>query len=279
MRFAFKTNPQDTTWADMLAVWRAADDIELFEQGWTFDHFYPIFSDSTGPCMEGWVTLTALAQATRRLRVGCMVTGMVYRHPAILANMAATLDIVSDGRLELGLGAAWNQEECDAYGLDLGSIRERMDRFDEGVEVIVRLLSDTTTTFAGDWYRVTDARCEPKPMQRPHPPVTIGGGGEKRTLRTAARWAQYWNMAGGDLDTWRHKRDVLHAHCADIGRDPAEIATSVQIRLGPDGDPGPFVDQAAAFADAGVDIVVAYLPPPHSPAVLEKVASALEPLR
>ena len=150
MRFGFKTNPQDTTWADMLAVWRAADEIELFEQGWTFDHFYPIFSDSTGPCMEGWVTLTALAQATRRLRVGCMVTGMVYRHPAILANMAATLDIVSDGRLELGLGAAWNQEECDAYGIDLGSIRERMDRFDEGVEVIVRLLSDTTTTFAGD---------------------------------------------------------------------------------------------------------------------------------
>src|SRR5438552_1848956 len=153
MRFGFKTNPQDTTWADKLAVWRAADEIELFEQGWTFDHFYPIFSDSTGPCMEGWVTLTA------------------------------------------------------------------------------------------------------------------------------ARWAQYGNMAGGDLDTWRHKRDVLHAHCADIGRDPGEIATSVQIRLGPDGDPGPFVDQAAAFADAGVDIVVAYLPPPHSPAVLQKVASALEPLR
>src|SRR5439155_23426526 len=119
------------------------------------DHFYPIFSDSTGPCMEGWVTLTALAQATRRVRVGCMVTGMVYRHPAILANMAATLDIVSDGRLELGLGAAWNQEEGDAYGLDLGSIRERMDRFAEGVEVIVGLLSDTTTTCACDWYRVT----------------------------------------------------------------------------------------------------------------------------
>src|SRR5206468_11036648 len=112
MRFGIKTAPQNTTYADMLAVWRAADEIELFESAWTFDHFYPIFSDSTGPCLEGWVTLTALAQATRRLRVGCMVTGMVYRHPAILANMAATLDIVSDGRLELGLGAAWNQEEC-----------------------------------------------------------------------------------------------------------------------------------------------------------------------
>ena len=97
MRFAFKTSPQDTTWADMLAVWKVADDIELFESGWTFDHFYPIFSDSTGPCMEGWITLTALAQATTRLRMGTLVTGIHYRHPAILANMAATLDIVSGG--------------------------------------------------------------------------------------------------------------------------------------------------------------------------------------
>src|SRR5487761_1230197 len=99
MRFAFKTSPQETTWADMLAVWKAADDIELFESGWTFDHFYPIFSDSTGPCMEGWITLTALAQATTRLRMGTLVTGIHYRHPAILANMATTLDIVSGGLL------------------------------------------------------------------------------------------------------------------------------------------------------------------------------------
>src|SRR5437762_14063849 len=141
MRFGFKTNPQDTTWADMLAVWRAADEIEVFEQGWTFDHFYPIFSDSTGPCLEGWITLTALAQATRRLRVGVLVTGMVYRHPAVLANMAATLDVVSGGRLELGLGAGWNEEECDAYGIELGSLKERFDRFDEALEVIRLLLT------------------------------------------------------------------------------------------------------------------------------------------
>ena len=114
MRFAFKTSPQDTTWTDMLAVWKVADDIELFESGWTFDHFYPIFSDSTGPCMEGWITLTALAQATTRLRMGTLVTGIHYRHPAILANMATTLDIVSGGRLELGIGAGWNEEESGA---------------------------------------------------------------------------------------------------------------------------------------------------------------------
>ena len=116
MRFAFKTSPQETTWTDMLAVWKEADDIELFESGWTFDHFYPIFSDSSGPCLEGWTTLTALAQATSRLRMGTLVTGIHYRHPAVLANMASTLDIVSGGRLELGIGAGWNEEESGAYG-------------------------------------------------------------------------------------------------------------------------------------------------------------------
>src|ERR1700731_3974023 len=108
MRLAFKTAPQHTAWDAMLEVWRAADDIEAFESGWTFDHFYPIFSDSTGPCLEGWVTLSALAQATSRLRLGGLVTGFHYRDSAVLANMAATLDIVSNGRLELGIGAGWN---------------------------------------------------------------------------------------------------------------------------------------------------------------------------
>ncbi len=114
MRFAIKTSPQDTTWADMLAVWQAADEIELFESAWTFDHFYPIFTEEIdGDCMEGWITLAALAQATRRIRVGVLVTGLPYRHPAVLANMAATLDIVSGGRLELGIGAGWNEVEAD----------------------------------------------------------------------------------------------------------------------------------------------------------------------
>jgi alkanesulfonate monooxygenase SsuD/methylene tetrahydromethanopterin reductase-like flavin-dependent oxidoreductase (luciferase family) len=168
MRFAIKTAPQHTTWDDMLAVWTAADDIDIFESGWTFDHFYPIFSDSTGPCLEGWTTLAALAQATRRLRVGVLVTGNVYRHPAVLANMAATLDVVSDGRLELGLGAGWNEEECTAYGIELPPLGERFDRFDEACEVIVGLLTNETTDFQGKHYRLRAARCEPKPVQRLH---------------------------------------------------------------------------------------------------------------
>ena len=122
MRFAFKTAQQNTTWADMLAVWREADDIDVFESGWVFDHFYPIFSDSTGPCLEGWTALTALAQATTRLRLGALVTGIHYRHPAVLANMAATIDIISGGRLELGIGAGWNEEESGAYGIELGTL-------------------------------------------------------------------------------------------------------------------------------------------------------------
>src|SRR3954467_2983970 len=182
MRFAIKTSPQHTDFKDMLAVWQAADDMPIFESAWTFDHFYPIFSDHTGPCLEGWVTTTALAQATRRLRVGVLVTGNVYRHPAVLANMAASLDVISKGRLELGLGAGWNQQECDAYGIDLPPLRERFDRFDEAVEVIVRLLSQATTTLTGQYVQLTAARGKPKPAQRPHPPVTIGGRGKRRTL-------------------------------------------------------------------------------------------------
>jgi len=279
MRFAFKTSPQNTTWPDMLAVWKEADDIEIFESGWTFDHFYPIFSDPAGPCLEGWMTLAALAQATRRLRLGTLVTGIHYRHPAVLANMAATLDIVSGGRLELGIGAGWNEEESGAYGIELGSPAQRSDRFEEACEVIVSLLTRQTTDFTGRYYRLTSARCEPKPLQRPHPPVCIGGSGERRTLRTAARFAQHWNFVGGTAEEFARKRDVLHAHCRDIGRDPKEITLSSHIRLGPGGDAGPVADTAAALGDEGLDLAIVILPPPHDPAVLAPLAGALARLR
>lgn len=275
MRFAFKTSPQDTTWADMLAVWRAADEIEIYESGWTFDHFYPIFSDSTGPCLEGWTTLTALAQATERLRLGTMVTGVHYRHPAVLANMAATLDIISGGRLELGIGAGWNEEESGAYGIELGTITERLDRFDEACAVLVGLLSRETTDFDGKFYRLTAARNEPKGPQRPHPPICIGGSGEKRTLRTAARYAQHWNFVLGTPAEFARKRDVLAAHCADIGRDPKEILLSAQNRLDPTAGFGRIIDWAAELGAEGLDLAIIYLPPPHDPRVLEPLAEAI----
>ena len=276
MRLAFKTAPQDTNWDDMLEVWRAADDIELFESGWLFDHFYPIFSDPTGPCLEGWVTLTALAQATKRLRLGTLVTGVHYRHPAVLANMAATLDIVSGGRLEIGIGAGWNEEESGAYGISVGTPKERSDRFEEACEVIIGLLSDDTTSFRGTYYELTGARCNPKPVQRPHPPICIGGNGERRTLHTAARFAQHWNFVGGTVEEFAHKREVLHEHCANLGRDPEEILLSSHVRH--EGEPAATAAAAAALAAAGAGLAIVYLRPPHTPAVLEPLAEAFSAL-
>lgn len=276
MRFAIKIAPQHTTWATMLEVFREADRIELFESGWNFDHFYPLSGDHAGPCLEGWTTLTALAQATSRIRLGCMVTGITYRHPAVLANMAATVDIIAGGRLELGIGAGWNEEESGAYGIALGTPRERSDRFEEACAVLVGLLTQQTTSFEGTYYQLTDARCEPKSVQQPHPPICIGGSGEKRTLRTTARYAQHWNFGGGTAEEFAHKRDVLYAHCADLGRDPNEITLSSHVRLGTDGDVAAAADTAAALGAAGLDLAIVYLPPEQQqPAVLGRLAEAL----
>jgi alkanesulfonate monooxygenase SsuD/methylene tetrahydromethanopterin reductase-like flavin-dependent oxidoreductase (luciferase family) len=144
--------------------------------------------------------------------------------------------------------------------------------------VIIGLLTQTTTDFAGEHYRLQQARCEPKPVQRPHPPIVIGGGGEKRTLRSVARYAQHWNYPGGPVEDFARKRKILDEHCADVGRDPSEIMTSTHLRLAADGDTGPLVESAAAYAEAGLDMGIIYLPAPHTPAVLEPVAQALRGL-
>jgi F420-dependent oxidoreductase-like protein len=278
VRLAFKTAPQHTTWRDMLEVFRAGDEIAAFESGWTFDHFYPIVGDTDGPCLEGWMTLAALAQATRRVRLGVLVTGIHYRHPAVLANMAATLDIVSDGRLELGIGAGWNVQESGAYGIALGTPKERSDRFEEACQVLVSLLSNETTTFAGRYYTLADARCEPKGPQRPHVPICVGGSGERRTLKTAARFAQHWNFVGGTVADFRHKVEVLHEHCAVVGRDPSEIMISAHVRPGPKGEPGPAVETASQMAEFGLDLAIVPLPVPHQAGQLEPIAKAFAEL-
>jgi F420-dependent oxidoreductase-like protein len=278
MRFGIKTAPQHTTWSNMLDVWKAADDIDLFESAWNFDHFEPIFSDRTGPCLEGWSMLAAMAVATKRIRIGCQVSGMPYRHPSLLANMAATIDVISGGRLEVGLGAGWNQQECDMLGIELPPMKERFDRFDEGVEMIVKLLTvdETVVDFEGTHYALRSARCEPKPIQRPHPPIAIGGNGPTRTLRTVAKWAQHWNSLSSNVDEWKKNRDVLHQRCAEVGRDPSEIACSVNLWW--TGDTGALLANAQAYADAGVDIGIVILSPPHTPEPLDAIASALAPL-
>jgi alkanesulfonate monooxygenase SsuD/methylene tetrahydromethanopterin reductase-like flavin-dependent oxidoreductase (luciferase family) len=221
--------------------------------------------------------LAAMAQATRRIRLGCQVTGMIYRHPAVLANMAATVDIISGGRLQLGVGAGWNQMECDAYGIELPPLKDRFDRFDEGVEAMLALLTEPVANFSGRYFTLTDARCEPKPVQRPHPPVTIGGSGPKRTLRAAARWAQEWNMiVRGDISEWVRAREILAGHCAAIGRDVNEITCSVNVRLDDGVDAA--VEQAAGFRDAGVDLAILNLPHHAKPESLKPLAEALASL-
>jgi len=271
MRFAFSTSPQRTTWEWMREVWRIADDLPVFESGWTFDHLYPLFGDSTEDCMEGWISLTALLHETKRLRGGVLVTGMVYRHPGVLANMATTLDITSGGRLELGVGAGWNEEECAAFGIELGSMRERFDRFEEGMAVLQSLLTNDRTTFSGEYYQLADAMNNPKPVQRPLP-ICMGGRGKKRTLPLAARYAHHWNFSGTDMSEFAECRRVLHESCAAIGRGPAEITCSALPRY--TGDDDAFASEVAAMAAAGVDLVIVSVPKSSSPAVMEQIAAA-----
>jgi F420-dependent oxidoreductase-like protein len=277
-RFAIKTPTHHTTWEAMLEVWKAADEIEVFESAWNFDHFYPLRGDTTGPCLEAWVTLSALAQATSRIRVGTMVCGMHFRHPAVTASMASSLDIVSGGRLELGLGAGWYELEAEAYGFDLGTIGERMTRFEEGTDVIHMLLTQETTDFDGEFFTLREARNEPKPVQTARPPIVVGGRGEKRTLRLAARHASMWDamFIEDELDEWRRLRDVLWEHCTDVGRDPKEISLSSHLRLDPDPDPQEVAGRAADLFEAGIDVVLLAFTAQHDASTVEKIGSALQ---
>lgn len=276
MRVSFKTRPQHSEWNAIRDFWVEADQIDLYSSGWTFDHFYPIFSDPTGPCFEGWTMLSFLAAKTTRIRLGVLVTGNTHRHPAVLANMAATLDIASDGRLEIGLGAGWSEEEHAAYGIPLPRWPERFDRLEEACAVIDGLLTEERFTFSGTHYQLSDARCEPKPLQQPRPPLVIGGKGERRTLRIAARWADQWNFPWGEPSELEYLIGVLHEHCEDVGRDPAEIEVSVKAEA--DIEPGAFATLAAEYRAAGAQHIIAHFPAPHDPAILGVFAEHLGPV-
>jgi F420-dependent oxidoreductase-like protein len=201
-----------------------------WEGVWFADHFMPNTGPdggpADGPMLECWSVLAGLAAATERVRIGPLVTGNTYRHPAVLANVAAAVDQISHGRLVLGLGAGWQVNEHRAYGIELPSVRDRLDRLEEAAQIVLGLLRAPRTTVAGKHYRVTDAPNEPKPVQ-PRLPLLIGGRGERRTMRIAARYADEWN-AWTAPEEMAHKRDVLRRHCDDIGRDPAEIKISTQ---------------------------------------------------
>jgi len=271
LRWGIKTVPQHTTYDAMLKIWQDADRTLTFEHAWLFDHFAPIQGDLDGPCFEGWTLLSALAAQTTRLRVGLMVAGNTYRHPAVHAHMAATVDVISNGRLDFGVGAGWNEYEHGSMGIPLYAPGERIRRLGEACEIARRLFTQHLTDFEGRYYQLKEARCEPKPVQKPHPPLVIGGSGEQLTLRVVARYADVWNSMPANVEEFQHKIRVLHEHCAAVGRDPNEIELSVQTRINYD-DLGATVETLQPLIEAGATHLVLMLAYPYPDGIVERVA-------
>jgi len=202
------------------------------------------------------------------------VTGMLYRHPAVLANMASTLDITSNGRLELGVGAGWNEEECDAYGIELGSMDDRFKRFEEGMEVVTQLLKQDRSTFKGDWYSLEDAMNNPKGPQNPLP-ICIGGGGLRRTIPAVVKYAHHWNYGTQtmSLEDFKMRHNVFLKACDKQGRNPDEILISTMLRY--DGDAKATIKQAREYEEAGVKLGIVSIPKDKPPHIVEEIAEIL----
>ena len=276
VRVGIKLSQQLNTIEQQRAVWRLADEAG-FDHLWIFDHFNPIGgAPLDGVIWEGWTLLAAMAEATSRVRIGNMVTGNTYRHPGVLAKIATTVDHLSAGRLEFGIGAGWAEVEHTMLGLDFPGVGERLRRLDEACTVIKKLWTEERADFDGRYYDLTGALANPKPVQRPHPPIWIGGGGEQRTLRIVATHADVWNFAGGPVETAIHKVEVLERHCADVGRDPAEIRLSVQLRFNGD-DVDLFLREVESFRHAGFTELVVIVAEPESLRKAEAVAGEVLP--
>jgi alkanesulfonate monooxygenase SsuD/methylene tetrahydromethanopterin reductase-like flavin-dependent oxidoreductase (luciferase family) len=254
MRIGYKPPGQFVDVGTLRRVWQVVDEAG-FDGLWDFDHFAALGPDPSGDVFDGWSLLAAMAQATRRVRIGCLVTGATYRHPAVLAKMAVTVDHLSGGRLELGLGAGGHHGDL---GLPTGSPRELIGRFDETCQVLRALWTRMdTVSFKGDHFQIDSAYANPKPLQQPGPPLWLGSSGERGGLRVVARHADVWINAspfGTPLDEIVRQSRVLDARCAEVGRDPREIRRAVQIRL-PDAD-DEAIRLVAAFGAAGFDEVV-----------------------
>ena len=228
LKWGLQTSPQHVSYPELLQLWQHADALG-YDSAWLFDHFMPISCDPTGPCFEGWTLLAALAASTQRIHVGCLVTSIIYRHPAVLAKMGATVDVLSNGRLEMGLGAGWFEGETRAYGMPFPPTGERLARLDEGVQLIRALWTQDEADFTGRYYTLNHARCNPKPVQQPTPPIWIGGQGEKVTLRIVAERADGWDMDMAPLDTYRRKLEILADHCQRLGRDPSTVRKMIHF--------------------------------------------------
>ena len=277
LRFSFKVAPIDISWADLSAMWREADGAEFFHAGWVFDHFYPP-RGPIRPIWESWTVLASLAAITERLRLGVMVSSNTFRHPALLAHMAASVDQVSNGRLEVGLGAGWHEREHAAFGIDLPAAEERWGRLGEALEILDGLLTKDSFSFDGNYFQLADATLAMKSVQQPRPPLVIGGIGPKRTLPLVARWADHWNYFDPDAtpQALRDRHDRLRELCADIGRDPDEIEVSVQMRRPETSDE--LTDLAGAYLAAGADHILVTAFPPVDADTVPGIAEALRPL-
>jgi alkanesulfonate monooxygenase SsuD/methylene tetrahydromethanopterin reductase-like flavin-dependent oxidoreductase (luciferase family) len=241
LTFGIKTSQSGLSYGEILRVWREADQVPEFEHAWLWDHLVPLRGDVTGAALEAWTVLAALAAQTSRLRLGVIVTSNRIRPPAVLAKMAATVDIIAGGRLVFGIGAggsagsdpahaAMVHREYDAYGIDVVRDGEALAALAETCTLVKRLWNEAEPfDFDGRCYRLRGAICEPKPVQRPHPPIMIGSGGERRGLRIVAEHADIWSSPTFTAADFRRKSAILDEYCAAIGRDPAKITRSVQV--------------------------------------------------
>jgi F420-dependent oxidoreductase-like protein len=275
LRFGVKLSGQDTTVEDLRAVWRIADE-GGFDHVWDFDHLASIGDAGPDrPIYEGWAVQAAMAEATKHVRLGCLVTGNTYRHPVVLAKLAVTVDHLSAGRLEFGIGAAWAEIEHTMYGIE--GLDHRVGRLSESLRIIKSLWTEERTNFEGRYYHLTDAIANPKPVQKPHPPIWIGASGET-TLRLVARHADVWNIAGGDTDRVNELTALLEAACATVGRDPSTIRRSLQF--GWDGKSRTeLLELCGQLLEAGVTEQVIYLRGAEPVALAAKIAEALPELR
>ena len=280
--FGIKTTPAGVSYDEIRRVWREADATPEIEHAWLYDHLIPRVGDPSGPVYEGWTLLAALAAQTRRLRVGLLVTNNRLRRPSVLAKMAATLDVISDGRLDFGIGVgglpdpALVAPEFDAYGIPIGPWPDAVAAFAEACSLIRRMWTEDVFDFSGQHYTLTGARCSPRPIQRPHPPVLIGGSGTA-TLRIVAEHADIWNVIGPPRSTVEHLRRrsrALDEQCAAIGRDPGAITRSVQLPVSYE-DAGAARESLRRLIDAGFSHVVLNPPAPYPSDVVRWVTGEL----
>ena len=229
MRFGLDAAQHQLTWPELLERVRFAEEAG-FDGAWIFDHFKPLYGDPTGPCMEAWTLLAALAASSEQIRLGALVTGVTYRHPSILAAEAVTVDHVSNGRLEIGMGAAWFEQEHRELGVPFPGVGERARRLEEGVEAMRLLMTQDHATYRGTYTRLDDAIYRPRPVQQPHPPIWIGATGEKLTLPIVGRQADVWHTFGSS-DALARKWAIVERSAQEAGRDPSSIMRSSSLSI------------------------------------------------